>query len=326
MMASIMASGGIVSLIAILQFILVSLLGIVPKETSIDLVRRYAGTARAAGASWDRATSILISPNELGVFLSVCLLITLAYYWSAARRSGRAAWLLLIALLAIGLLASMSRSSIIGAAVGVTVLALVKRQVGPILALGAASLVVVAFAAVHLELLYERTLTASDPYFTHTLQEAMTSKWVWSSPVLGRGYGLTRKVAERLGVEEGILILGGVDIYATQAISQVGLVGLGLFMLAWSAFVWNAYRAARRRSCSAFARATAAGICAALVAMMVTSAHAAAWEYVSFAAGYYAIGGIAVWLAEQCGAAQRRAAAALEPREHQSPRCDAEAY
>ena len=294
---AILASGMIVAVIAILQFIFVSLLGLVEKGTSFDFARQFAGTSQAVGIPWERASSVLVGPNELGVFLAVCLTLGFTYYWSAERRKHHP-WLLLLvlAVMAAGLLASMSRSSMLGLVVALLTLGFVKRRGSPVLVLGLAAIALLAAGAVYLEELFRPVYTLSDQYFTYTWQEALTSRMVWRSPLLGQGYGLTPSVAEKLGLDDpSVLEVGNVDIYAIQSIAQIGLVGFSLFFLGWLLFVRNAYRGARRPGSSEFMRDTCAGICAAFLGIMVTSAHAAAWDYVSFAASYYLLGAVATW-------------------------------
>jgi len=299
--AAILASGVVVALIAILQFILVKLLGVLEKGTSIDFARPVAGAAKAAGIPWERATSVFLGPNELGVFLAICLTLGCSYYWSAERRK-RHPWLLLLvlAIMGMGLLASMSRSSMLGLVVALLTLTLVKRRVGPVVVLCLAGIVLLAVASVYLEALFRPAYELSDPYFSQTWQEALTSRMVWRSPIMGHGYGFTHSVAEKLGIDTSSLLdISGVDIYAILAIAQIGLVGFSLFLLGWVLFVRNAYRGARRPDRSEFMKDTAAGICAAFLGIMVTSAHAAAWEYVSFAAGYYLLAAIASWTGDR---------------------------
>ena len=296
--ASILASGVVVAVIAILQFILVSLLGVIEKESSIDFARKFAGTSQAEGIPWDRATSVLGGPNELGVFLAVCLALGFSYYWSPERRK-RHPWLLVLvlAIMGLGLLASMSRSAMLGLAVALLTLGVVKRRAGPVVFLCLAGALLSAVATIYVEALFRPAYELSDPYFAYTWQEVLSSPSLWRSPILGQGYGLTPSVAEKLGIEDSsVFELGGVDIYFVQSVAQIGLVGFCLFMLAWFLFVRDAHSGAKQPGRSEFLKDTAAGICAAFLGVMVTSAHAAAWEYFSFAASYFLLGAVATWI------------------------------
>lgn len=296
---AILASGVIVAVIAIVQFFLVPVLGIVEKGTFIDFARQYAPSSYlAVGIPWDRSNSVLISPNELGVFLAVCIALTFSYYLSAEREKRHPRLLvLLMAIMGVGLLTSMSRSSMLGLAVAFLALSFLKRRIGPLLVMCLVVTLLLAFASLYVEALFGPVYTLSDPYFTTTWQTMLSSTSAWGSPLLGQGYGLTPSVAAKLGIDDpSILTLGGVDIYFAQSILQIGLIGYSLFFLGWLLFVRNAYRGARRAGMSEFMRGTAAGICAAFLGIMATSAHVAAWEYVSFAASYYLLGAIATWV------------------------------
>jgi hypothetical protein len=304
---AILASGVVVAVIAILQFILVSVLGLVEQGTSIDFARKFAGSAKATGIPWERANSVLVSPNELGVFLSVCLTLGFSYYWSVDRRN-RHPWLLrlLLAVLGMGLLASMSRSSMAGLAVALLVLGLVKRRGGPVFVLVVSAILVLAVVGLYVEAQFQSVYTLSDPYFSNTWKETLSSTMLGRLSLLGQGYGLTPSVAEKLGIDDSsVLMLGGIDIYFVQSILQIGLIGFSLFFLGWLLFVRDAYLGARRPNSSEFMHDTAAGMCAAFLAIMVTSLHVAAWEYVSFAATYYLLGAIASWSLGETGLASK---------------------
>lgn len=304
---AILASGVIVGAIAIVQFVLVSLLAVVEKGKGIDFARKYAPTSYlAVGIPWDRANSILVGPNELGVFLAVCLTLMYGYYLSKENRS-RHPWLVIVSMVitGVGLLVSMSRSSMLGFVVACVALGILKRRpLKPLFALLVVAIVLLVVAPFYLLPLFIPVFSFSDLYFTATLSGAVSSEMVWGAPLVGHGYGLTPSVSEKLGIEDpSVLLLGGVDIYVVQSIAQIGLIGFSLFFLGWVLFLKDAYRGAKQANGSEFQRDTAAGIYAALLGIMVTSAHVAAWEYVSFAASYYMLGGIGTWIS--AGAAGR---------------------
>ena len=290
---AILASGVVVAVIAILQIIFVSFLGLVERGTSFDFAREFAGTSQRG--PWERASSVLVGPNELGVFLSVCLTLAFSYYWSVDRRK-RHPWFLtvLLAIMGVGLLASMSRSSMLGLAVALLALGFVKKRGGPVSVLVVSAILLLAAGELYLKTLFESVFTLSDPYFTHTWHSWLSSDADWRSPFLGQGYALTPTVIEKLGVDDpSVKTVVGQDIYFFQSTMQIGLIGFSLFFLAWLLFVRNGYRGAKRSNVSAFMRDTAAGIYAAFLGIMVTSLHLAAWEYVSFAASFYLLAAIA---------------------------------
>jgi len=298
---TILASGVVVAVIAILQIIFVSMLGLVERGTSFDFAREFAGTSQRG--PWERASSVLVGPNELGVFLSVCLTLAFSYYWSVDRRK-RHPWFLtvLLAIMGMGLLASMSRSSMLGLAVALLALGLMKRRGGPVFVLVVSGILLLAVGGLYREELLQPVYDLSDPYFSHTWQVTLSSRLLWRSPLLGQGYGLTPGVAEKLGIDDSsVLMLGAIDIYFVQSILQIGLIGFSLFCLGWLLFVRDAYRGGRRPNNSEFMRDTSSGICAAFLGIMVTSAHVAAWEYVSFATSYYLLGAVASWAADARG-------------------------
>ena len=141
--------------------------------------------------------------------------------------------------------------------------------------------------------LFAPVYTFSDPYFASTLKSALESKTPWDSPFVGHGYSVTPSAMQKLRIEDdSVGVLGGVDMYALQLVTQIGFVGFTLFCLGWLVFLARAFRVARYTSGSTFSRDTAAGVFGALVTMMVASSHVDAWGYVSLAATYYLLGAI----------------------------------
>ena len=101
-MKSVLVSGAIVAGIAVVQFVVVSVLGVVEHGTSIDFARKYAPSSYAAvGIPWHRSNSILVNPNELGLFLAACFVLTYSYCLSVGRRLRRS-WLLVTSMLGMG--------------------------------------------------------------------------------------------------------------------------------------------------------------------------------------------------------------------------------
>ena len=294
---AILVGGVIVAVIAVVQFVVVSVLGVVERGTSIDFVRKYAPMSYAvSGIPWHRSNSILVSPNELGLFLAACLVLTYSYCLSMGRRPRRS-WLLVTSMLCMGagLLVSMSRSAILGLAAGMLAVGIVKRRGAPAVLIGLvlAATVALIVAPFYVVALFAPVYTFSDPYFASTLKSALESKPTWESPFVGRGYSVTPSAMQKLRIEDdSVGVLGGVDMYALQLVTQIGFVGFTLFCLGWLVFLARAFRVARYTSGSTFSRDTAAGVFGALVTMMVASSHVDAWGYVSLAATYYLLGAI----------------------------------
>ena len=299
---AILASGVIVAGIAIIQFLLVSVLKTVPQGTGIDFARKYAPDSYlAVGVPWDRSNSILIGPNELGMFMSVCLTLSLSYYLSRGKKN-RHAWLLGagIALMGLGLLVSMSRTAMISFVVGAVVVAIAQRKATRFFLLAALPATVLAVTAQgYLVPLFAPIGNLSDPFFSSTIARHLSSGVLTDSFFFGHGFGVTPSVVARLGLEDpNIFVLGGVDIYLVQAIAQIGFVGLLLFGSVWFLFLKKAIEGSRLTTESQLLRDTAIGARGVFVAVLIASVHFAAWEYISFAVGFYVLGAIATRISD----------------------------
>jgi hypothetical protein len=295
----IIASGILVAGIAVIQFALVSILGVVDHGTGIDFARKYAPHSyRAAGIPWDRSNSILVGPNELGIFMAVSLTLAFGYYISEQKR-GRPTRLLWLgmAVLAAGLLVSMSRTAMISLAISYLAVGVMARNWYRWLWLAIPAVgVAVLSAPYYFGPLFGPVTSFADPYFAGTLAGITFGDFADGSAIWGKGYGSTITSLEVVGRDgSSILRLGSVDFFALEAVKQVGWLGFLLSLTVSSLFIRSCYKGWKNAQ-SPLIRGTAVGLLGAFIVVMVGSAHFAAWEYVSFAASFYVLGAIATRL------------------------------
>jgi hypothetical protein len=295
----IISSGILVGSIAVLQFFLVSILGVVDHGTGIDFARKYAPHSyRAAGIPWDRSNSILVGPNELGIFMAVSLALTFGYYISEQKRGRppRILWLGMAVLVA-GLLVSMSRTAMISLAISYLAVGVMAGNWFRWLWIAIPVVgVAVLSAPYYFGPLFGPVTSFADPYFTGTLAGVTFGDFLDAPAIWGRGYGSTISSLEVLGRDaSSILRLGSVDFFALEAVKQVGWLGFLLSVTVSSLFIRSCYKAWKDAE-SPLIQGTAVGLLGAFIIVMVGSAHFAAWEYVSFAASFYVLGAIATRL------------------------------
>lgn len=296
----IVISGFIVAFFAIVQFTFVSLLKIVPPGTFIDFSRKYASHVSivAAGVPFERAISFLASPNELGIFLSICLVFLLVGYYLPSNQDGVCRKRLLFAIIVvfIGLLLSMSRSSIIAFGISIAAISFVRKRAKFLLIM---LTVFAAFALIfpmYFKALFKPVYSLSDPYFTVWTGEG---RWgpLMQAPFFGHGFSVTYSAAEKLGLaERGRISIGGVDAHFFQTSSQIGLVGFFLQSFVWVAFLRYSYLAAKSSLISVRLRSIATANFGIFLGLMIGSLHSSPFEYVSTAAIYYVLGAVSTFI------------------------------
>jgi len=299
----ILASGFIIAVIAILQFILISLLGILTQGIAVDFARRYA--ARAAGIPFDRAVSVLPGPNELGHFLLVCLtfLFVFSYCSSENSKAHRRGLLFLLMIMLVALVFSMSRSSLIGFSVAIMSICCLTRKLKPILIGILGVTILFLIFSISIKALFKPIYTFSDLYFTSTLKREDLWRLFSQHPLIGHGFSITPSTAEKLGLSErGVLAVGGTDINFFHYTIQIGLIGFVLHFIIWLFFLRYSYLTARNPFVCERYRLIAIANFGILIGLMVGSVHTSPWEYVSISATYYVLGAISTFCYLQAGA------------------------
>lgn len=293
---AILISGFIVSCYAILQFVFVSLMGIVDPGTAIDFARRNVDTFSFREGFY-RATSVLLSANELGNFLSVCILFLFVFnYYSPQYKSEHHKKLVFsMIIMFIALLFSMARTALIALFSAILVISFLKRRPKPILI---ACIAVIALSLVlpySINLLFKPIYTFTDRYFTHTIQNQDLWERFWQSPLLGHGFSLTKSAAEKLNMDRlGVTPVGSADTDFFMRSLQIGLVGFLLHFSIWLLFLRNAYRGTKNVNLSETYRTISLAIFGVLIYLMLTSVHTSPLESVSISGTYWVIGAIAV--------------------------------
>lgn len=298
----ILISGFIIAIIAIVQVVVVSILGIIKPGgfLSVLLRLRYSG-ARPAGWEFHRVTSVFASPNELGIFLVTCLIIIIMFSYSSPKyKMGhpRKMFFPIIIIMVVALLFSMSRSSGIGFIAAILALSFLRKKRKPLLVF--ISTMVVLFILLSVPSLFKAlfgpVFTLSDPYFEGLRSDEFWSVF-WQSPLMGHGFSITLSSAIKLRISEfGLTPVGSTDNYFLQSSMQIGVIGFFLHFLIWLFFLRNSYFGTKNAFLSEAHKAISTAIFGILIALMVASLHTSPWEYVSLSGTYYVVGAISTFV------------------------------
>ncbi len=297
---AILISGFIVALIGIIQFILVSILGIVEPGTSIDFANKYS-IHRSMRLGFYRATSVLACDNELGIFLSTCLVFIFVFNYCLPeyRKKHYKKLVFSIIIMLVALLFSMSRSAMIAFAASILAISFLEKRKKMVVTTSLAIVVLSLLLPVSIKLLFKPVFTFSDLYFSTWKREDLWGSFL-QSPLMGHGFSITRSTAEKLGITQlGTVGIGGADIDFFKTSIQIGLIGYLLHFFIWFLFLRNSFLSAKSEFISKSLRALSLAIFGILVGLRVASLHIYPWDYVSLAGTYYILGAISTFIYHQ---------------------------
>ena len=289
---AILISGFIVAIIAIIQFVLLSL-GIIAPGTSIDFLRKSSpgginrlGFERVMSITWGMAG-----------FLLVCILFVFVYLnRSVKSKHSTFFYYCSLIIMFLALLLSMSRVTIISTAVSILAVSiLIKKSRHFVVFLSIVALCII-FLPFSIKALFQPVYTFSDPYY-----EGLKHEYFWNvlyrSPFLGHGFSITSSAAKRLGiVYRGVTSVGSVDNYFLQSSMQIGVIGFALHFFIWFLFLRNAYLSVKSHFLSENQRLISLAIFGALLGLMVVSAHGSPWEKTTLSGTYYVLGAITTFI------------------------------
>jgi hypothetical protein len=286
---AILISGFIVAVLAIMQFVLVSILGLVEPGTSIDFATKYSSHREM------RATSVLASTNELGVFLGACLIFNFVFIYFFPEYKKRHYKKLYISFITMfsALILTLSRSSIIGLTASILIISIIKKKIIPILMVSLFIVILTTFIPLSLISRFESLITFNDPYYTGTLRNQKVWDAFWSAPFLGHGFSITPTAAQKLGLkQEGVVSIGGTDVGFLLTWCQIGAIGLSIQLLLWFLFLRSSYLCAKSDMISNIYRSVSLAIFGILIGFMIVNIHFSPWECISLSPTYYLLGAI----------------------------------
>lgn len=239
-----------------------------------------------------RAYSIMGKPNELGAVLAIGILISVALALAPRMRRSARITLVAVAVVQLGAVAvTYSRSAWLGVAIGLVALLTLAYRKYLLPAFGLAALGLLVTPRVFID---RFLLVFSDSYLYKAAVDGRTYRWtaavdhIAAHPWFGNGLGTVGGSAAQTYDYWAIWV----DNYYLQ----MGAEG-GLLLLA--AFVWLLLTVAKglvksfKVSDDPFARALAAGVFGALVAVCVSSMFLGAFETRGIAAGIWLMAGVA---------------------------------
>ncbi|MDD5065518.1 MAG: hypothetical protein PHF84_00590 [bacterium] len=295
-----LASGFIITVFALLQFVLVSLLHVIPMGTSIDFGRKYSfsGSLFRGFIALERSTSLLSNPNELGNFLLVCFILGIVLsYFKADKNRFLVPYIILVLL---GLFTAMSRTALVGLVVSVAVLIVISRKKELFFkSFMVFTCIVVVFSSYIIKL-FRPILDLSDPYFINSVQGLPYWKFVKDALFLGHGFSATQSTAMKLGIKQfGNIPVGAVDVYFIQMIIQIGLVGFLFHFFICLLLMMYSYMNYRNKNLPYYYRTLSLAVLGVLLAFLVVGLHTSPWEYVSLSSFYYILAAIVVFIYQQ---------------------------
>lgn len=298
-----LATGIVVAIIGVVQFLLVSVLGIVKPGTSIDFTRKYAttGSYMYPTIGMQRAISVFAGTSDFGFFLAFMLgfIFSFAFMKEHKLKSSKKLLYFSMGLLIIAIFFSMSRSSIISFLIICTAIIFLKKSVKVIPWLIASIILLALVLPFSVQKLFEPIYTFSDPYF-----QGIKSPYLWNTflqaPLLGRGYSVYGSIATKMGISQtGTIRIGSVDNDFLQTSIQVGLIGLLLRNFIWAIFLRNSYRGAKNSPDDDYYNAICTAGFGILLGMMIASLHLSVWNYIALDANYYVLGAITTFIYQQ---------------------------
>jgi O-antigen ligase len=218
------------------------------------------------GLHFGRARGPMVQSVSLGLYLGICLIALAAYAWTCSPR-GKLLLCGIAPLFAAGIFFTYTRTVWLGAALGLlTVFALVAHGRWRIVGLGAVVAAGLLVSVVKLDSLlgFEREGSAAETRNSASMRLSFAYvSWLMflDRPVLGHGFGQfpTAKLPY-LDDRSVDLQLGAIREYAhhntyLSLLTEVGLIGLGLFLAIVALWAWNAWKLWGNRTAPAWARA-----------------------------------------------------------------------
>lgn len=237
------------------------------------------------GADVFRPNALTLDPNHLGIMLMVPILILLPIYLRLGRgHAWRVPLAIVLAFLALVELATLSRSGLLGIAVGVAILAIPYvrklvsvRLLAPILGLAAVVAIIVAQRAdFFAEVFRARTSLGGNSTRIHLELYDLLGPVLRDNPVFGLGFNTFSTYFEFITGRSNF----GPHSYYVSVLTETGLIG-GLAFLAWALYLCFRLRVLHRvgrallaagDAQGALVRPLAFGLTAALVGTLVANA------------------------------------------------------
>jgi len=218
------------------------------------------------GLHFGRARGPMVQSVSLGLYLGICLTVLVAYAWTCSPR-GKLLLVALAPVFAVGILLTYTRTVWLGAAAGLlTVLSLIIRGRWRIVGLGAVVAAGLLVSVVNMDSLlgFQREGSAAETRNSASMRLSFAYvSWLMflDRPIVGHGFGQfpTAKLPY-LDDRSLDLQLGAIRDYAhhntyLSLLTEVGMVGLGLFLAILILWGWNAWKLWNSRIAPAWARA-----------------------------------------------------------------------
>jgi O-antigen ligase len=218
------------------------------------------------GLHFGRARGPMVQSVSLGMYLGICLIAVAIFAWAGSSRR-KLALSAVVPLFAAGIFFTYTRTVWLGAALGLmTVFACAVQGRWRMLGLGAVVAAALLVSAVRIDSLlgFQREGSAAETRNSASMRLSFAYvSWLMflDRPILGHGFGEfpTAKLPY-LDDRSVDLQLGEIRGYAhhntyLSLLTEVGIIGLGLFLAVLSSWTWQAWRLWNNIAAPAWARA-----------------------------------------------------------------------
>lgn len=248
------------------------------------------------GVAVQRPGSLYMNPIEFSFALAVPVSLTWSLAVYNAHRPARHLWPALLLMLG-GLLLALSRSALLGLALGLGLVVLLRPRLPRWFLILVAVLLLLALvvaAVMRLDLLLLDTINVAEPSAQGHLSRWQQSIKTMEEAPLGLGLGSIGPVARRFGDREALIN----ESWYFQIATEMGIPTGLLFALIMALLIWQSLRIWPTLP-DPFLRASVLGFAAAATALSIAALFLHTWSYDGAAFPFWLLAGLVIQLPER---------------------------